>query len=349
MNKLKVGDNVTVNDDADLSTSGRKFQGRNAKVVKLGKNETSNGPHVTLDIEDELKQAGGVYESELTLIEENKMNKVTYHLLGDSVIVNVTGKGPTSIKKGDVRFEQVVTCIRENRLQDIPEILDSEAAFAKKGLVLKDGLLYMGTDALPDSLSKRVLGLLEANMPIDIMVKFWENLKANPSFNSRKMLYAFLEHNGHPLTEDGCFIAYRGVTDDFKDVHTKMFDNSVGQTAEVRRDQVDDNPNNTCSNGLHVACYDYAKGFGPQLIEVKVNPKDVVAVPVDYNGTKMRVCKFEVVAVGEKMRTEPVYQESSPETDEVIDNVEENYEENETDEEDYYSSDYYTSDGESND
>jgi len=30
---------------------------------------------------------------------------------------------------------------------------------------------------------------------------------------------------------------------------------------------------------------------------VKVNPKDVVSVPVDYNNTKMRVCRYEVISV----------------------------------------------------
>jgi hypothetical protein len=75
----------------------------------------------------------------------------------------------------------------------------------------------------------------------------------------------------------------------------------------MARDLVDDNPNNTCSAGLHVACFDYAKGFGSRLVEVKVNPRDVVCVPTDYNGTKMRTCRFEVVAECVKMRTEELY------------------------------------------
>jgi hypothetical protein len=138
----------------------------------------------------------------------------------------------------------------------------------------------------------------EQKLPYKALLKFWDNLKKNPSFNSRKMLFKFLEHNGHPLTSDGCFIAYRGVTEDFKDVHTKTFDNKPGSVCEMPRSQVNDNPNETCSDGLHVACFDYAKGFGPKLVEVKVNPIDVVCVPVDYNGTKMRVCRFEVIQEG---------------------------------------------------
>lgn len=39
-------------------------------------------------------------------------------------------------------------------------------------------------------------------------------------------------------------------------------------------------------------------------MEVKVNPADVVAVPTDYNGTKMRTCRFEVVAECANIRTE---------------------------------------------
>lgn len=243
-------------------------------------------------------------EASLKLVESRSV--VNYHLLKDSVIFNYGGK-TISIRRGDVRFDDAIACIRENRLQDVPSLIDTESAFAKQGLVLKDGLLELEGESLPESLSKRVLELVEQKLPIDIMLKFWQNLKQNPSFNSRKMLYDFLEHNGHPLTEDGCFIAYRGVTEDFKDKHTGKFDNKVGAVCEMNRSQVDDNPDNTCSSGLHVACFDYAKGFGPKLIEVKVNPKDVVAVPRDYNGTKMRVCRFEVVAEGQNLRDETVY------------------------------------------
>jgi hypothetical protein len=121
------------------------------------------------------------------------------------------------------------------------------------------------------------------------------------------MLYKFLEHNGHPITQDGCFIAYRGVTKDFKDPHTRTFDNSVGSICEMPRDQVDDNPDNTCSSGLHVACYSYANGFGKVTVEVKVDPVDVVCVPRDYNGTKMRVCKFEVLNVVQNENTQQLY------------------------------------------
>ena len=44
-----------------------------------------------------------------------------------------------------------------------------------------------------------------------------------------------------PITPDGNFIAYKGVKQDFTDqVDSGKFDNSVGQTLSMRRNQVCD-------------------------------------------------------------------------------------------------------------
>jgi hypothetical protein len=243
--------------------------------------------------------------------DEKPMSKfrLNYHVLNESVVLNYGGR-TTTISSGDERFPEVISAIQANRLEDIPEIVEIERRFNGDGITLKDGLFVAGNETLPSELEDRIIKYRAAKIPYDSLLKFWENLKNNPSFNSRKMLFKFLEHNGHPITEDGCFIAYRGVSDDFKDLHTKTFDNKPGSVCEMPRNQVDENPNNTCSSGLHVACFGYARDFGPKLIEVKVNPADVVAVPTDYNGTKMRVCKFEVVQEGEKPREELVYPEA---------------------------------------
>ena len=249
---------------------------------------------------------------------------MNYHVLNNSIVLNYLGKTVVISKDDTERFDGVMECIREKRLNDIPAVVEIERGFQGTGLELKDGLLYENDSPIPSELNARIMQYKELGLPYNSLLKFWENLKQNPSYNSRQMLFAFLENNGHPLTEDGCFIAYRGVTSDFKDVHTKKFDNSVGAVCEMPRDQVDDNPANTCSRGLHVACFDYAKGFGSQLIEVKVNPRDVVAVPTDYNGTKMRTCKFEVVAIGQNLRNEVLYGQALPEeTEEVEEEIEE--------------------------
>jgi hypothetical protein len=60
------------------------------------------------------------------------------------------------------------------------------------------------------------------------------------------------------------------------------------------RDQVDADSSQTCSRGLHVASWDFVKSHGT-IVSVKVNPVDVVSIPYDYNGQKMRVCRYQVI------------------------------------------------------
>ena len=219
--------------------------------------------------------------------------KVGYTILENNIIVSFNGKRE-SIDKTSRKGLQVLSAIRNNELDKIPDILVVKTGFENHPNVeVKNSQLFVDGILVESRLHGRVSQFIEDNLPIDPLIKFIRKLNANPSFNSRQQLFKFLEHNGHPITEDGNFIAYRGVTNDFKDIHTKTFDNSIGSVCEMSRSEVDDNPNNTCSSGLHVASYNYAKDFGPQLIEVEVSPQDVVCVPVDYNGTKMRTCTLQ--------------------------------------------------------
>jgi hypothetical protein len=243
---------------------------------------------------------------------------MNYHLLHHSVVLNYDGK-TISIAREDDRFNEIIQCIKEDRLNDIPDIVDKMENMFKKydNVKMVDGTVVVNGTSLPAELSSKIITYSKEGLQFDSLLKFWENLKLNPSYNARLMLFAFLEHNGHPITNDGYFIAYRGCTNDFKDRYSGKFDNQVGSICEMNRSEVDDNPNNTCSSGLHVACYDYTYNWAGNgyTVEVKVNPMDVVCVPTDYHNTKMRVCKFEVVGIAKGERTDTVYEEDQEEYD----------------------------------
>lgn len=134
-------------------------------------------------------------------------------------------------------------------------------------------------------------------MPFEPLVKFAENLLANPSERSVQELFNFLSVNDHPITNKGTFVAYKKVRSSFLDIHSGTMDNSVGKVVSMPRESVNPDCNVTCSYGLHVANWDYAKNhFGSHediMLEVEVNPRDVVSVPVDYNSAKMRVCSIK--------------------------------------------------------
>lgn len=233
---------------------------------------------------------------------------INYILLADSVTVSYDGKVVT-IKDGDHRYASVISAIREGNLDLVPDLIDVQSSFDLiENVELIDGRIFIKGQAIPELLNERVLTFKEQGLPFEPLVKFSEKLLMNPSFNSRKMLYKFLEHNGHPITKDGNFMAYKKVKTNFKDCHTGTMDNSLGTVVEMDRHLVDDNPDNTCSSGLHVASYEYAKGFSSgHLLEVEVNPADVVAVPNDYDGQKMRCCKYKVVAICESKLDDGLY------------------------------------------
>lgn len=237
---------------------------------------------------------------------------MNYIILPQSLILNHAGK-TTTINKADGRYDQVIQKIKEGKLDEIIPLLSIADSLSERGFQVVDGIVHVDGDALPESLSIRVLDFFNNNLPFEPLLKFWAKLKNNPSFNSRQMLFKFLEHNGHPITTEGNFIAYRAVRNDFLDKHTGKMDNSVGNVVEIDRSKVDDNPNNTCSHGLHVATMSYAQTFGSgddKLLDVEVSPADVVAVPTDYNGTKMRVCRFKVVAESQGLIDKPLVQSS---------------------------------------
>jgi hypothetical protein len=124
-------------------------------------------------------------------------------------------------------------------------------------------------------------------------------VRTNPSATAQRELLLFCEANDFVIHEDGDLLAYKAVRPDYKDKHSGRFDNSVGQVVEMPRDQVDDRREETCSFGLHFAAWNFASTFGTSadpVMVIKVNPRDVVSIPHDYNNQKGRCCRYEVIA-----------------------------------------------------
>lgn len=153
---------------------------------------------------------------------------------------------------------------------------------------------------------KRIVGVLEdkllsiaaEGLPLDPWKKFVARVYDNPNDFSREELFLFLEGSDLPITEDGCFLAWKRVSADYKDLHTRSIDNSVGQVVSMPRHEVDADRARTCSTGLHFCSKGYLKHFGyagDKIVIVKVDPADVVSIPNDYDNTKGRTWKYEVV------------------------------------------------------
>ena len=165
--------------------------------------------------------------------------------------------------------------------------------------VSRDGVFFHG-QPIHMTVCDRIIAHAAEGLPIDPLVKFLEKLlSGNQRREAVLSLYDFLEANNIPITEDGDFLTYKKVRDDYKDIHSGTFDNSVGAKPRVPAWEVEADRDQTCAKGLHVCARHYLPNFGTgpgnRVVICKVNPADVVAVPKDYNNSKMRVCGYEVI------------------------------------------------------
>ena len=181
--------------------------------------------------------------------------------------------------------------------------------YEKDGFTISPESVSYDGETLPDVLANKVRSIASEGLPVKLFANFWENLNNNPSASSVRELYDFLAYKELPITEDGFFIAYKGVASNGLSVHgntkTKVLQgivddngkiqNNVGDTIEVKRWDVDDNRDNGCSFGLHVGSMNYATTWGQKTLVVKINPADVVSVPTDCGCQKCRVSKYEII------------------------------------------------------
>lgn len=162
---------------------------------------------------------------------------------------------------------------------------------------VRDGTVFVNDVPVHNVIAERIISLVSRGFPVDPILRFLELVLQNPNAKAQLELYDFLSNRNLPLTEDGHFLAYKRVRDDWLDIYSGTIDNSVGRVVEIPREQVDSNRERHCSSGLHVGALDYVRtyGSGGHVVIVKVNPMDVVSVPTDCSFQKLRTCRYEVL------------------------------------------------------
>lgn len=221
-----------------------------------------------------------------------------YLITGNAVVVVINNKQYT-LSKGNIGFDVLVEAIKEGRWEDVPALASPVVAVRKfsNGFVdVIDGQVTYDGQPIHSVLSQKILDMFEQGFDINPLTNFMQNLYTNPSKRAVDELYGFLESGNMPITEDGYFLAYKKVRENYTDVHSGKFDNSVGKVVSMPRNQVDDNKDNTCSAGLHFCSFDYLKSFGGSRIMIlKINPADVVSIPSDHQQQKGRTWRYTVI------------------------------------------------------
>ena len=230
---------------------------------------------------------------------------------GEIALVIVPMDDPTqswTVSKTNPNYSKIKIALKDpaTTTEEMANLVSPAASIQKQidsedynGIQILNGvLLYEGEEVI-GSLATRIVRLYAEGFPLEPLGKFAERLWNNPDPRVRAELDLFLEACDLPITPDGYFLAYKKVRANYTDIHSGTFDNSIGKTPSMPRDQVDNDRNRTCSRGLHFCSKSYLPQFGGssgyRVMVVKVSPEDVVAIPSDYKNAKGRVCKYEVV------------------------------------------------------
>ncbi len=219
-------------------------------------------------------------------------------------------------------WEGILEALRAGQYDNIADLFDSSKKVSEKfekvseRVSVSGGTVYFDGESVDSALARQILRFMDEGVEDwKPLVNFFEKVAQNPQEHSREQLYTWLDRHAFTIASDGDIVAYKGVQSrdgkllssrpaPAKDrvvvngtLITDYVDNQPGSVVEMPRNLVDYNAGVGCSVGLHVGTYNYAKGFLGTVLEVRVNPRDIVSVPTDCDAQKVRCCRYKVVKV----------------------------------------------------
>lgn len=230
-------------------------------------------------------------------------------------------------------YKKIVIAAIDGDDDQVEELYDAAASISKafnrltERITVSDSKLYVDGDVMDDSLANQIIRFLDEGLELSPLVNFLEKILANPNEHSRTQAWDWLRAHDFTITDDGDIIGYKGVygshsVEGYEGVGTSSqrghaivdgvemngyIPYPVGAVVEMPRSEVMHDPRSSCSAGLHVGTFEYAKSYAKkEMIEVLVNPRDIVSVPTDGGGGKVRVCRLKVVGPVTKPHDNPL-------------------------------------------
>lgn len=250
-----------------------------------------------------------------------------------NVTVFVPGQAPLVAHSSHPNFGLIVETLVDpdtdvfapevTELFDIAQTISTRFEKLSERVSVKHGRIYLDGDEIHNSLTNQILRFLDDGLDDwRPLVAFFEKVQQNPQSHSRNQLFEWLDRHDFTITNAGDIVGYKGVRKTADNGYTSIHSgpaivdgeqhngkipNAPGSIIEMPRNDVAFDPAVGCSTGLHVGTYDYASSFAEgAVLEVHVNPRDVVSVPVDSDAQKLRTCRYTVVDVIDTPYTQPL-------------------------------------------
>ena len=263
---------------------------------------------------------------------------------GDSLTIAFDNGSPLTIHSYDGNFNKAVEAYRNGDVEELYSLMNILTSIEKMSESIDDikvvgNSVYYRDEEIHNVIVDRILDFRNNGFDIKPLARMLSKLMLNPSRRAVEELYKFLAHKNLPVTDNGNFLAYKGVTSDYWSITSgdaKLIKgtvddggriyNGVGEEIQMHRNKVDDNKDNHCSYGLHAGSLEYADnfrsygGYGGKLMIVEIDPADVVSIPSDCGCQKLRTCRYKVVGEYDGPLTQPLYESNfSTENDDLYD------------------------------
>lgn len=163
--------------------------------------------------------------------------------------------------------------------------------------------VFLGDKELHNFWVQQITTFRQKGEDYSVLWNALSDLLKNPDYETvAERLPLFIEKSNLYFLPDGRFVAFKGVKQDYFDIHTgHTHQYKPGSIISEDRSYCDNNHHSTCSRGLHVGTMTYiqSNGYGwdsnRRMVLCAIWPRDVVAVPDEYQSGKMRVCSLEVL------------------------------------------------------
>lgn len=234
------------------------------------------------------------------------------------IMVSIDGKA-YNIAKDHLHYNEIKDRLCTRKYDDLLSLVNIPEYLQKttNGKVYFNGSqIYWNGHVVDNYIVDRIIQFSKEGSPFESLLLFLENMLKNPDKSVIEYLYTFLEYGNMPITDDGCFLAYKKVDNEYRSYHASpdgtYLKHPIGGVVSMNREKVNSNRSETCSTGLHFCSLSYLSqysgGKGRVLI-LKINPRDVCAIPHDYNNTKGRACCYEIFGeyVSDTKEKEPAF------------------------------------------
>jgi hypothetical protein len=250
---------------------------------------------------------------------------VKYNLVnsGDEANLTAVVNGEMYVATGThPNFQAIVAGVIAGD-ESVVELFDPAVTAARRferlseRVTVSNGDIYFDGEVVDNALTKQVVSFIDDGIEdFEPLVNFFEKVMTNPQEHSREQLFRWLNRHDFAITDEGNFIAYKGVntvatTDgvEYRSIskgraiadgveYNGAIPNVIGTVVEMPRSEVQHDPSRGCHTGLHAGTWNYASDFAQgAVLTVEINPRDVVSVPTDCFDQKLRVCRYLVKEV----------------------------------------------------